>query len=192
MENFKVKLGISARHAHVSQQDLEVLFGAGAVLHAMKPLAQPGQFASEERVDLVTPKGTIKNVRILGPVRTQSQIELALTDARKLGLDLPVRDSGDLTGTPGIALVGPQGSIELKEGVIAAGRHIHLDIATAKELNLQDKDHVQVLIPGTRGLIFNQVLIRVNENYKPEMHIDTDEGNAGLISTNDMVEVILK
>lgn len=192
MENFKVKLGISARHVHVSQQDLEVLFGAGAQLHEIKPLVQPGQFASEERVDLVTAKGTIKNVRILGPVRKQSQIELAMTDSRKLGLDIPVRDSGDLAGTPGITLVGPNGSVELKEGVIAAGRHIHLDIPTAKEVGLKDKDHVKVVIGGVRGLIFDNVLVRVSENYAPEMHIDTDEGNAALIGTNDMVEVIKK
>ena len=136
MEKFKIELGISARHVHVTQQDLEKLFGAGAQLHPKKPLGQPGQFASEERVDLVTEKGTIKNVRILGPVRNQSQVELSLTDSRNLKLTIPVRDSGDLAGTPGVTLVGPNGSVELKEGVIAAGRHIHLDIPTAQKVGL--------------------------------------------------------
>ncbi len=188
----QVKLGISARHVHVSQEDLEKLYGSGAVLHPIKDLGQPGQYAADERVDLITPKGSIKNVRILGPVRKQSQVELALTDARKLGLNPPVRDSGNLVGTPGITMVGPYGSVELTEGVIIAARHIHFDPATAAQYDLKDQDHVCVKIKGERGLTFEHVLVRVHPSFAPEMHIDTDEGNAALMDSDCMVEIVAK
>src|SRR5665647_82660 len=180
----KIKLGISARHIHVSQADVEQLFGRGAVLHPRKELGQPGQYACEEQVDIVAPKGTIPGLRILGPVRKQTQIELAPTDARKIGVNPPVRDSGDLAGSPGVKIVGPKGSVEISEGVIVASRHIHLDIATAAQLKLQDKELVKVRVAGKRPVVFEDVLIRVREDFAPEMHIDTDEGNACLLYTS--------
>lgn len=188
----QVKLGISARHVHVSQEHLEMLYGPGAELHPIKDLGQPGQYAADERVDLITAKGSIKGVRILGPVRKQSQVELALTDARKLGLNPPVRDSGNLKGTPGIKMVGPHGSIELTEGVIIAARHIHFDPETAAQYNLKDQDQVCVKIKGERGLTFEHVLVRVHPSFAPEMHIDTDEGNAALMDSDCMVEILVK
>ncbi len=190
--SYQVKLGISARHLHVSQEHLEILFGEGAVLHPMKDLGQPGQFACEERVDLVTEKGAIKNVRILGPVRKATQIELAIADARKIGLNPPVRDSGDTAGTPGLTVVGPKGQVTLKEGVILAARHIHLDLPTAEAWGVKDMEKVNVRIGGARGVVFNNVLIRANAAYAPEMHIDTDEGNACMANNDDMVEVIIE
>lgn len=187
---YKVKLGISARHIHLSQDDFEKLFGVGAVLHPVKALGQPGQYASEERVDILTPKGAIHGLRILGPVRKQTQIELAPADARKIGLNPPVRDSGDLAGTPGVTIAGPQGQVAISEGVIIASRHIHLDTATAAELKVKDKALVKACIKGKRCVVFEDVLIRVRDDFMPEMHIDTDEGNACLAENEEMVEVI--
>lgn len=186
----QVKLGISARHIHVSQSDLEKLFGAGAQLHPVKELGQPGQFACEERVDLITPQGTLSGLRILGPARQQTQIELAPADARKLGLKPPVRDSGDLAGTPGITLAGPQGRVELASGVIIASRHVHLDTATAANWQLKDKQLVQVRVCGKRLVLFEDVLVRVRGDFAPEVHIDTDEGNACMAENDDLVEII--
>jgi len=187
----KVKVEISARHIHLSKGDLERLFGEGAVLHQVKALGQPGDYACEERVDLVTPTGSIK-VRVLAPLRNQTQIELAPADARKIGLDPPVRNSGDLAGTPGVIVVGPKGRIELPEGVIIASRHIHLDPATAQRMNVKDKDLVDVRTGGKRSVVLENVLIRVHKNYAPSMHIDTDEGNACLAENGEMVDMILK
>jgi len=186
----EVKLGISARHIHVSQGDLEKLFGVGVVLHPFKDLGQPGQYACEERIDIVGPKGSLQGLRILGPVRKQTQIELAPADARKIGLNPPLRDSGDLAGTPGIDIVGPNGQVAISEGVIIASRHIHLDTATAAKLQLQDKALVKVRIKGKRCVVLEDVLIRVRDDFMPEMHIDTDEGNACMVENDDMVEVI--
>jgi len=186
----EVKLGISARHIHVSQEDLEKLFGVGVVLHPFKDLGQPGQYACEERIDIVGPKGSLQGLRILGPVRKQTQIELAPADARKIGLNPPLRDSGDLAGTPGIEIVGPKGTVAISEGVIIASRHIHLDTATAVKLQLYDKALVKVRIKGKRCVVFEDVLIRVRDDFMPEMHIDTDEGNACMSENDDMVEVI--
>lgn len=190
--SYKVKLGISARHIHVSQGDLDKLFGLGTVLHPVKELGQPGQFACEERVDLVTPKGAIQGLRILGPVRKQTQIELAPADARKIGLILPIRDSGDLAGSPGVKIIGPKGEVTIAEGVIIASRHVHLDIATAAEWKVKDKQLVKVRVTGKRSVVFEDVLVRVRDDFAPEMHIDTDEGNACLAENEDMVEVIVE
>ena len=188
--SYKVKLGISARHIHLSQGDLEKLFGADAALHPVKALGQPGQYASEERVDISTPDGEIRGLRVLGPVRKQTQIELAPADTRKLGLNPPIRDSGDLSGTSGVMITGPRGQVEISEGVIIASRHIHLDTATAALLELKDKSLVKVRIQGKRCVVFEDVLIRVRDDFMPEMHIDTDEGNACLAANEDMVEVL--
>lgn len=190
MTSFKIPVGVSGRHVHVTREHLDVLYGNGYELTSIKELSQPGQFAAQETVDLVTEKGTFKNVRILGPERNKSQVEVALTDAIKLGIKPPVRDSGDLKGSPGLTLVGPKGSVILEEGVIAAGRHIHMTPADAKKLGLKDKDIVRVTCGNERALIFDQVLVRVHDNFQLEMHIDTDEGNAAMVKTGEMVEII--
>lgn len=186
----KVPIGISARHVHVSQADLDVLYGEGYQLTVKKDLLQQGQFASNELVDLVTEKSTFPNVRILGPVRKETQVEISLSDAMKLKLNAPVRDSGDTKGSPGATLVGPKGKVELKEGVIAAGRHIHMSLTDADAFGVKDKDIVKVRCGGERGLVFENVLIRVHESFRLEMHIDTDEANAAMCKNSGMVEVI--
>lgn len=191
MSTFKVPVGISNRHIHLTQEHIEVLFGAGHELTRTKDLSQPGQFACEEVVTLVGPKGSMPGVRVLGPARKATQIELAATDTFKLGVKPPVRDSGALEGTPGVEIVGPNGKVQLDDGVIIAARHIHMTTEDAQKYNLKDGDHVKVSIPGPRAGIFERVLIRVNDNYALDMHVDTDEGNAFGIKNGDLVEVIL-
>ena len=176
-KNFIVET--SARHVHVSQKDLETLFGAGYELTVKKDLSQPGQFACAERVDLVGPKKTIPGVSILGPCRPSSQVEISLSDARTLGVEALVRESGDTAGTNGIKMVGPKGEVELTEGVIAAKRHIHCTPEDAAELGVSDKEIVNVKIESDgRSLIFGDVVVRVSPKFAAAMHIDTDESNA--------------
>ena len=168
----------SARHIHLCPADLETLFGAGAELHNKKDLSQPGQFACEEKVQLVGPKGTLM-VSVLGPTRKDTQVELSFTDARTLGLNgVPVRESGDVAGTPGLKLVGPAGEVALAQGVIIAKRHIHMTPADAEAFGVADKDIVSVKLDTTRPLIFGDVVVRVSPSYALAMHIDTDEANA--------------
>ncbi len=187
----KVLVETSARHLHVSQKDLETLFGAGYQLTVKKELSQPGQYAANERVDIVGPKSTIKNVSILGPVRKETQVEVSLTDARALGLVPPVRESGDIKGSAPCKLVGPAGEVELTEGVIAAKRHIHLTPATAENYGLKDKQIVSVKIDTDgRSLIFGDVVIRVRDDFADAMHIDTDEANAAGVTCNVEGEII--
>lgn len=175
----KVLVETSARHVHVTAADLAVLFGEGYELTVKKMLSQPGQFASNERVTIVGPKGELANVSILGPVRSATQVELALTDARKIGIVAPVRESGDIAGTPGCKLVGPKGEVEITEGVIAAKRHIHFTPADAAEVGVADKQVVSVKVDTDgRSLIFGDVVVRVSEKFAAAMHIDTDESNA--------------
>lgn len=187
----KVMVETSARHLHVSQEDLVTLFGEGAVLSNKKDLSQPGQFATNEKVEVVGPKGSLK-MSILGPVRPETQVELALTDARKLGITAPIRESGDLAGTPGCKLVGPAGEVEISNGVIIAKRHIHFNPDEAKEAGVVDKQVVSVKLNyNDRALIFGDVVCRVSPKYALAMHIDTDESNAaGLPGTVDG-EIIL-
>ncbi|TWH49132.1 phosphate propanoyltransferase [Sporomusa sp. KB1] len=185
-----IPVGVSARHVHVTREHLAILFGEGYQLTVKKPLSQPGQFASEEQVDLITEKGSFKKVRILGPERPQTQVEISLTDALKLGIKPPVRDSGNLKGSPGLTIVGPKGQVTIEEGVIAACRHIHMTKADAAELGLKDKDIVKIAFGGERSLIFDQVLIRVSDNYKLDCHLDTDEANAAKIGNSDTVELL--
>lgn len=185
----KIPVGVSGRHLHVTREHLDILFGEGHQLQSVKSLSQPGQFAAQETVDLVGVKGSFKNVRILGPERKKTQIEVSLTDAVKLGVKPPVRDSGDIAASAGLTIVGPKGSVLIEEGVIAAMRHIHMTPADAQVFGVKDKDIVKVRLGGERGLIFDQVLIRVNEEYQLEMHIDTDEGNAAMVKTGDFVEI---
>ena len=169
----------SARHVHVSAADLETLFGAGYTLTPKKDLSQPGQFACEERVDVVGPKRTITGVSILGPTRPETQVELSLTDARSIGVAAPVRESGDIAGSGACKLVGPKGEVELTAGVIAAKRHIHMTPADAAEYNVEDKEIVAVLVESEgRSLTFGDVVVRVSPSYALAMHIDTDESNA--------------
>ena len=173
----KILVETSARHIHLSQEALEALFGKGAILTNKKDLSQPGQFACEEKVELVGPKSSMK-VSVLGPVRKDTQVELSLTDARSLGVSAPVRESGDIAGTTGLTLRGPAGEYVIAEGVIAAKRHIHLTPADAAEFGVQDKQIVKVKLNTERPLIFDGVVVRVNENFAAAMHIDTDESNA--------------
>ena len=183
----------SARHVHVTQETLEILFGAGHTLTPTKYLSQPGQFASEEQVDVVGPKNTLKRVRILGPVRPENQVELALTDARAIGVTAPVRESGDVAGSGACKLVGPCGEVELKEGVIAAKRHIHMTPEDAEVFSVKDQDVVSVkVIPPVEGraLIFGDVVVRVSPKYALAMHIDTDESNAAGCGGNVMGEIV--
>ena len=183
----------SARHVHVSQADLETLFGAGYQLTHKKDLSQPGQYACAERVDVVGPKKTLTGVSILGPVRKETQVEISLTDARSIGVDAPIRESGDTAGSGACKLVGPCGEVELTQGVIAAKRHIHMTPADAAELDVKDKDIVcvKVLSEG-RNTIFGDVVVRVNENFALAMHIDTDESNAAACGRNQMGEIVMK
>ncbi len=169
----------SARHIHVTQEDLETLFGKGAVLTHKKDLSQPGQFACEERVTIVGPKKELANVSILGPVRPATQVELSATDARSIGIAAPVRESGDIAGSGACKVVGPCGEVEISEGVIVAKRHIHLTPADAEELGVKDKEIVWVkLDTPDRKAILGDVVVRVSEKFSRAMHIDTDESNA--------------
>ncbi|MBE6700655.1 MAG: phosphate propanoyltransferase [Ruminococcaceae bacterium] len=174
----KVIVETSARHVHLSAEHLEILFGKGAELTVKKMLSQPGQFACEERVTVEGPKNAIKNVSILGPVRPATQVELSLTDARTIGISAPIRESGDIANTPGCKIIGPAGEVEIKEGVIAAKRHIHLTPADAEKFGVEDKQIVKVEVNTERGLTFGEVVVRVNKNFAAAMHIDTDESNA--------------
>ena len=175
----KVLVETSARHVHLTEEDIEVLFGKGATLTHKKDLSQPGQFACEERVTLVGPKKSIANVIILGPARSATQVEVSFTDARTLGLTPPVRESGDIAGTPGCKIVGPAGEIEITQGVIVAKRHIHMTPEDARSFGVEDKQIVKVQIKNDmRTTVYDDVVIRVSPKFKLAMHIDTDESNA--------------
>ncbi len=186
-----VLIETSARHVHVTEADLKVLFGENATLTFKKALSQPGQFACEERVTLVGPKKQIANVSILGPVRSATQVEVSATDARTLGVDIAIRESGDLKGTPGCKIVGPCGEIDLVEGVIVAKRHIHMTPEDAVELNLTDKQIVSVKVVNEyRSIVFGDVVVRVRSDFSKAMHVDTDESNAGFIAPGTIGEII--
>ena len=175
----KVLLETSARHIHLSQEHVDILFGAGHQLTHKKDLSQPGQFACEERVTVVGPKKEIKNVSILGPVRKESQVELSATAARSIGLNAPVRESGVLEGSAPCKLVGPAGEVDLEYGVIVAKRHIHITPEDAQAFGVSDKEIVKVKADSEgRSLIFDDVVVRVSASYATAMHIDTDEANA--------------
>ncbi len=174
----KILVETSARHVHLTAEDIETLFGKGYQLTKKKDLSQPGQFACEERVTVVGPKKELPGVSILGPARPASQVELSLTDARSIGISAPIRESGDVAGSAGCTLVGPCGQVVLAEGVIAAKRHIHLTPESAAEYGVADKQIVKVMTNGARPLVFDDVVVRVSEKFAPAMHIDTDESNA--------------
>lgn len=184
-----VPVGLSNRHCHLSQADIDVLFGEGYQLTNFKDLKQPGQYACEEKITVVGPKGSL-TMRVLGPARKQSQVEVSLTDGFALGVKPPVRQSGDLAGSPGAKLVGPKGEVEISEGVIAASRHIHMHTDDGERFGVKDKDIVSVEFGGERGVVFRNVLCRVNEAYALEYHVDIDEGNAAGLKNGDEVEII--
>ena len=173
----KILVETSARHIHVCEATLKTLFGEGATLTNKKDLSQPGQFACEEKVEVVGPKGSLK-MSILGPTRPVDQVEVSYTDARTLGITPPVRESGDTAGTPGVKLVGPCGEVEINEGVMVAKRHIHMTPEDAAEIGVEDKEIVKVKIETARPLIFDDVVVRVSPKFALAMHIDTDECNA--------------
>jgi acetate kinase len=173
-----IPIGVSAHHLHLTQPHVEALFGPGHTLTWHADLTQPGQYACKEQVNLIGPKGRIERVRVLGPVRPESQVEIARTEEFKLGIDAPIRLSGDLGGTPGIVLEGPTGQVKLDHGVICAMRHIHMSPTDAMEFALRDHDVVRIRTSGERSLVFGDVVVRVHPDFRLDMHIDTDEANA--------------
>ena len=186
MERFKsraIPLSTSAHHVHLCQEHFDIIFGAGRSLTPRSELSQPGQYAAAETVNLIGPKGRIEKVRILGPLRKESQVEIARTEQFRLGIDAPIRDSGDIEGTPSVTIEGDSGSVVLDKGVICAKRHIHMSPEEALSMGLRDKDVVMIKVKGVRELIFGDVLTRVDPNFRMDMHLDTDEANAAQIST---------
>lgn len=186
----QLPIALSNRHLHLSQEDIDVLFGSGYELTKVKDLGQPGQYACNEKIDIEGSKGTIKGIRVLGPARNKSQIEISLGDARVLGLETYIRNSGDLKDTPGVKMIGPKGQVDLKEGVIVAARHIHMSVEDGEKFNVKDKDKVRVKAGKDRALIFENVLVRISPNFTLEMHVDIEEGNAAGVKNYDMVEII--
>lgn len=184
---FKIPIGVSNRHVHVTKEDLETLFGEGYELTKKGDLKQPGQFAANETITIRGPKGEFERVRILGPVRKQSQVEISKTDSFRLGIKPPVRESGDLSGTPGLELVGPKGVVKMPNGAIVALRHIHMTPAQAASMGVKDKDIVEVETFGERHGVMGDVLIRVSDKFSLEMHVDVDEANACALQNNDYV-----
>jgi putative phosphotransacetylase len=184
-------VSVSARHVHLTDQDVETLFGAGRKLTVAKELYQDGFFAAEETVMIVGPRRRmLPTVRILGPTRPESQVELALTDGISLGIDLPVRASGHIEGTPGCVLVGPKGVVELQRGVIRAERHVHMGPADAEFYGVRDMDRMRLHVASSCDTTLNNLLVRVGKNIKLEVHLDTDEGNARNIDHAKHVELI--
>ena len=187
---YKIGVGISNRHVHLSESDLAILFGSGAKLTPLRELVQPGQFATEETVDLIGPKTTLRGIRVIGPTRPQTQVEISTTDAYALGVNATVRESGKLSDSPGVLIKGPAGEVELSEGVIVALRHIHLSPSEAEEAGLKDKDLVDIQTFGSRPVIFQNVLVRSGDAHKKEFHIDLDEANAAGVANGQDVETI--
>lgn len=186
-----VMVETSARHVHVTEETLEILFGKGYQLTKKKDLSQPGQFACEERVQVIGPKNSFPAVSILGPTRPADQVELSASDARSIGVAAPVRESGDIAGSGACKLVGPKGEVELREGVIVAKRHIHMTPEDAENYGVKDKQVVSVKIESPeRSLIFGDVVVRVSPKFKLAMHIDTDESNA-VMAGRDATGVIV-
>lgn len=185
-----IPVALSARHVHLSQRDVEALFGSGCQLTPLQDLTQPGQFSARETVEVLGPKRSIPGVRVLGPARGDSQVELSLTDGFILGINIPVKASGDIEDTPGVHLIGPRGAVKLKRGVISAMRHIHATPEDARRLGLKDRQKVYIRFLGPRGLIFDEVLVRISEQFFTEAHLDTDEGNAAGVRAGDRVEVV--
>ncbi len=189
MEKKMVAVGLSNRHVHLSKEHIEILFGEGYELTKFKDLSQPGQYACNEKIKVVTEKSSLE-MRVLGPARNETQIEISLADGFVLGVKPPVRDSGMIEDSPGCKIVGPSGEVVIEKGIIAAARHIHMHTSDAEKFGLKDKDIVSVKVEGKRGLIFDNVLCRVNPNYALEMHLDIDEGNAAGLKNGVEVEIL--
>lgn len=188
----KIPIETSARHIHLSQEDFRILFGEDARMHYIKELSQPGQYVCQERLTVTGPKGELDHVVVLGPCRSATQVEISVTDARKLGLPGVIRQSGDTAGTPGCILTGPCGQVELTQGVIVAKRHIHMTPSDAIRCHVEDNDIVFVITSSyERSLIFSDVVVRVSPSFKLAMHVDTDEANA-FANETDPSGVILK
>lgn len=185
-----VKIGVSNRHVHLCLADLEILFGKNFNLEVKNELSQPGQFASTSVVTIKTMKDEINNVRVLGPVRSYTQVEISRTDAYKLGINPPVRDSGDLDGSEKVTIIGPNGSIDLDKGCIIATRHIHISTEKVHELGLDDVKFVSVRVGGIKGGILSNVSLKISPEFITEMHIDTDDANAHLLKSGDTVEIM--
>lgn len=191
MSKEKILIEVSARHVHVTTEDLETLFGKGYQLTPKKDLSQPGQYAAAERVDLVGPRSTLKNVSILGPVRQASQVEVSMSDARTLGLNPSIRESGNIDGTIGVQLVGPAGSVTLDKGLIVAKRHVHLTPEAAEAQGVVNGQVVEIKVQtDDRSMTFGDVVIRVSEKFATAMHIDTDEANAAGITSTAWGEIV--
>lgn len=187
LEGLKIPVGVSNRHVHVSQRDLEQLFGPGYQLTCKNDLAQPGQYAAKETVTIQGPKGEFAGVRILGPVRKESQVEISLTDTFRLGIKAPIKESGYLDQTPGLRLVGPYGSITLNRGTIVALRHVHMTTRDAARMGVADKEIVCVETLGERKGILGDVLVRISDDFRLELHVDVDEANACALKNGDFV-----
>ncbi|MFX3634267.1 MAG: phosphate propanoyltransferase [Candidatus Pristimantibacillus sp.] len=190
MEPKIVPIGVSARHIHLSADHVAILFGEGYELTEFKPLSQPGQYAANETVAVVGPKGSFAKVRILGPVRSRTQLEVSRTDAFALGVNPPVRESGNINGSTGITIQGPAGEVTIEEGVIVAARHIHFHTSDAERFGVSDKQQLKVRFGGKRGVVFEQVVARVSPDFALDMHIDTDEANAAGVKNGDNGEII--
>lgn len=188
--SLEVTVNVSARHVHLSEKDLEKLFGKGYGLTPIRDLMQPGEFAAKETVMIIGPKGVLQNVRVLGPLREKSQVEISKTDGYAIGIQAPVRASGDHENTPGCILLGPMGAVQLQDGVICALRHIHMPDTLADKWGLSNNQMVKVETCSERSVIFDNVQVRVSPNYVLEMHVDTDEANASGIKSGDKVFVI--
>ena len=188
----RIPIAVSARHAHLSQRTIDLLFGQGYRLRARSWLSQTGQFAAQETVTVIGPKGMLEHVRLMGPPRVRDQVEVSRTDELVLGIDAPVRTSGDLTGTPGVTLEGPCGRVELKSGLISARRHIHASPEDAARLGIKDGETVQVRVDSEgRDLTFGDVTVRVASDYRLELHLDTDEANAAAVESGATAELAL-
>lgn len=185
-----IPVGISNRHVHLAQQDVEALFGTGYTLTPLKPLRQPGQFAAEECVTIVGPKGSLKNVRVLGPTRPVTQLEVSRADCFTLGIKAPVRESGQLEKAGDALLVGPKGHVDLHSQVICAWRHIHLSPQDARRLNVANGQKVSVRSTGERQLTFDEVVVRVRDDFALEFHIDTEEANAAGLKNGAQVTLV--
>lgn len=188
--NNKAPLEISARHVHLSQKDFEILFGKRE-LKVKNRISQPGQFASEDSLDLINGNNEIKNVRVVGPIRKQTQIEISKTDAFKLGIEVPIRLSGDLSGTKGITLKNKDKKLVIKEGVIIAKRHLHISEVEAKKFNLKNNQKIKIKVSGERALVFDEVIVRAGKEHELAVHLDTDEGNAAGISKKMFGEILI-
>lgn len=184
-----IPVGVSNRHLHLSQSDQDILFGAGYQMTPIKDLSQPGQFACKETVTICGPKGAIEKVRVLGPVRSKTQVEILTGDSFKLGVSAPARQSGDLAGTPGITIVGPKGSVQISEGLIVAQRHIHMTLQDAARYGVHDGQIVDIEVEGPRGGTYANVIVRANDTSALECHLDTEEANAMSINSSTKIKI---